>query len=389
MKFLHISDLHIGKRVNEFSMIEDQKHILRQILSIAQREQTDAVLIAGDIYDKPVPSAEAVQIFDSFLTALADGGKRVFVVSGNHDSPERIAFGAQLMSGRGVHISPVYGGEVRGIPLTDEYGEIFVYLLPFVKPATVRHALENLRTSEEEQDTPLPESYQDAVKAAVERMKIDAEKRNILVAHQFVTGAGRCESEEVAVGGLDNVDTEVFDGFDYVALGHIHSPQSVKRDSVRYCGTPLKYSFSEAEQVKSVTILEMREKGSVEISTVPLVPLRDMRKIKGTYLEVMAMARSSYQDSDREDYVQVTLTDEEDIPDGLQKLRTNYPNLMRLSYDNRRTRQENSIEAAEAVERKSELEIFGEFYELQNNQPMSGEQAAFVENMIERLRCDR
>ncbi len=414
MKILHISDLHIGKRVNEFSMIEDQKHILRQILGIAEREQAEAVLIAGDVYDKPVPSAEAVQIFDSFLTALADRGKSVFVVSGNHDSPERIAFGAQLMSGRGVHMSPVYGGEVTGIPLTDEYGEIFVYLLPFVKPATVRHAMERsagtenrqaalapecsagpetcqdisvsegLAEAEARREIPLPETCQDAVKAAVSLMKLEPAKRNILVAHQFVTGAGRCDSEDVAVGGLDNVDAEVFDAFDYVALGHIHSPQSVKRESVRYCGTPLKYSFSEAEQVKSVTVLEMREKGSMEISTVPLTPLRDMRKIRGTYLEVTA--RSFYQDFDREDYVQVTLTDEEDIPDGLQKLRIIYPNLMRLSYDNRRTRQENSIEAAEAVERKSELELFGEFYDLQNNQPMSGEQAAFVKNVIERLR---
>ncbi len=382
MKFLHISDLHIGKRVNEFSMIEDQKHILRQILGIAERERAEAVLIAGDIYDKPVPSAEAVQIFDSFLTAFADRKMSVFVVSGNHDSPERIAFGAELMSGRNVYMSPVYGGEVRGIPLADEYGEIFVYLLPYVKPATVRHALENSGASEG-QEIPLPDSYQDAVKTAVERMPIDSEKRNILVAHQFVTGAGRCDSEDVAVGGMDNVDAEVFDGFDYVALGHIHSPQSVGRESVRYCGTPLKYSFSEAEQIKSVTILEMGEKGNVTVSTVPLVPLRDMRKIRGTYLEVTA--KSFYQDFDREDYVQVTLTDEEDIPDGLQKLRIIYPNLMRLSYDNRRTRQENGIEAAEAVERKSELELFGEFYELQNNQPMNEEQTDFVKSVIRQL----
>lgn len=401
MKFLHISDLHIGKRVNEFSMIEDQKHILNQILRTVDREGAEAVLIAGDIYDKPVPSAEAVQVFDAFLTALADRKKRVFVVSGNHDSPERIAFGAQLMSGRGVHMSPVYDGEVSGISLKDEYGELFVYLLPFVKPATVRHALEkqsaggNGETTEagsvqgnrdisEKQGSPLPETYQDAVRAAVGRMGIDPGKRNILVAHQFVTGAGRCDSEDAAVGGLDNVDAEVFEGFDYAALGHIHSPQSVGRECVRYCGTPLKYSFSEAEQVKSVTVLEMREKGDVRISTVPLVPLRDMRKIRGTYLEVTA--KPFYQDFDREDYIQVTLTDEEDIPDGLQKLRIIYPNLMRLSYDNRRTRQENSIEAAEAVERKSELELFGEFYELQNNRPMNEEQAEFVGRILEGLK---
>ncbi len=378
MKFLHISDLHLGKRVNEFSMTEDQKYILKQILYIGEQEQTDGVLLAGDIYDKPVPSAEAVQIFDWFLTGLADRGMKVFAVSGNHDSPERVAFGAQLMQGRGVYLSPVYEGDITGIPLQDQYGELSVYLLPFVKPALVRHALEN------EPEARIPESYQDAVRIAVERMKIDVKKRNLLVAHQFVTGAGRCDSEEASVGGLDNVDGAVFDDFDYVALGHIHSPQSVGRESIRYCGTPLKYSFSEAEQIKSVTVVEMGEKGNVRISTVPLVPLRDMRKIRGTYLEVTA--KSFYRDFDREDYLQVTLTDEEDVPDALQKLRIIYPNLMRLAYDNSRTRQDREVEAALAVEQKSELELLGEFYELQNNQPMSGEQAAFAEALIRELK---
>ena len=378
MKFLHISDLHLGKRVNEFSMTEDQKYILKQILYIGEQEQTDGVLLAGDIYDKPVPSAEAVQIFDWFLTGLADRGRKVFAVSGNHDSPERVAFGAQLMQGRGVYLSPVYEGDITGIPLQDQYGELSVYLLPFVKPALVRHALEN------EPEARIPESYQDAVRIAVERMKIDVKKRNLLVAHQFVTGAGRCDSEEASVGGLDNVDGAVFDDFDYVALGHIHSPQSVGRESIRYCGTPLKYSFSEAEQIKSVTVVEMGEKGNVRISTVPLVPLRDMRKIRGTYLEVTA--KSFYRDFDREDYLQVTLTDEEDVPDALQKLRIIYPNLMRLAYDNSRTRQDREVEAALAVEQKSELELLGEFYELQNNQPMSGEQAAFAEALIRELK---
>ena len=378
MRFLHISDLHIGKRVNEFSMLEDQRHVLKQILNIAEREQAEGVLIAGDIYDKSVPSAEAVQIFDWFLTELAGRGKKVFAVSGNHDSPERIAFGAQLMSGREVYLSPVYNGRTSKISLQDEYGELCVYLLPFLKPAAVRHALEK------ELEGELPESYQDAVRLAVERMEIDDTKRNILVAHQFVTGAGRCDSEEVAVGGLDNVDAELFDRFDYAALGHIHSPQSVKRETVRYCGTPLKYSFSESEQEKSATLVELKEKGEVVLSAVPLSPLHDMRKIRGTYEEVMS--RRFYQGTDTEDYVQITLTDEEDIPDGLQKLRTVYPNLMRLVYDNSRTRQEQSVEAAEEIEQKSELELFGEFYELQNNRPMSGEQAEFVKRMIEELR---
>lgn len=381
MKFLHISDLHIGKRVNEFSMTEDQKYILNQILRIAEQERAEAVLIAGDVYDKSMPSAEAVQIFDWFLTGLADLGKTVIAVSGNHDSPERIAFGGELMRGRGVYVSPVYQGEALEVALRDEYGDISVHLLPFLKPATLRHALEG---RQEEEENGLPESYQEALEIAVKRMEIDVKKRNILVAHQFVTGAGRCDSEEVSVGGLDNVDASVFDDFDYVALGHIHSPQSVGRETVRYCGTPLKYSFSEAEQEKSVTVLEMGEKGDVVLSTVPLVPLRDMRKIRGSYGEVMS--RSFYQDTNTEDYVQITLTDEEDIPDGLQKLRTVYPNLMQVAYDNSRTRQDRTVEAAEQAERKSELELFGEFFELQNNQTMSAEQAAYMERLIADLK---
>lgn len=378
MKLLHISDLHIGKRVNEFSMLEDQKYILRQILAIADDCRADGVMIAGDIYDKPVPSAEAVAVFDWFLTELADRGKQVYAVSGNHDSAERIAFGAQLMSGRGVFVSPVYHGEAAMYTVQDSYGELCIYLLPFIKPAVVRHALEGMP---EMDGKALPESYQDAVRLAVERMGVDREKRNILIAHQFVTGAGRCDSEEVSVGGLDNVDADVFDAFDYVALGHIHSPQYLRRETVRYCGTPLKYSFSEAEQEKSVTVVELGEKGQVGISTVPLVPRHDLRKIRGAYLEVTA--RDFYRDTDTEDYVQITLTDEEDIPDGLQKLRVIYPNLMRLEYDNSRTKQSRLIERAEEIEQKSELELFTEFYELQNNQPMSDEQAAFVTRLIE------
>ena len=437
MKLLHISDLHIGKRVNEFSMIEDQKYILRQILTIADQQQADGVMIAGDIYDKPVPSAEAVQVFDWFLTELADRGKKVYAVSGNHDSAERIAFGAQLMRGRGVYVSPVYRGETAKYTLTDAYGEMNIYLLPFIKPAVVRHALEGLtdtdadfmqeevlsdaaekekpskvfpgscyeteksskvssescyetekpsKVSSEscyEKEKPSkvsPESYYDAVKIVIERMNVDTSKRNILIAHQFVTGAGRCDSEEVSVGGLDNVESEVFDAFDYVALGHIHSPQFIKRETLRYCGTPLKYSFSEADQEKSVTVVEFAEKGNIQLSTVPLVPLRDMRRIRGTYLEVTA--RTFYQEFNKEDYVQVTLTDEEDIPDGLQKLRIIYPNLMRLEYDNSRTKQSHMIERAEDIEQKSEQELFAEFYELQNNQPMNAEQAAFVAQLI-------
>lgn len=380
MKFLHISDLHIGKRIYEFSMIEDQRYILGKILEIADKEQVDGVIIAGDIYDKPVPSAEAVQVFDWFLTGLADRRKKVYAVSGNHDSAERIAFGAQLMSSRGVYVSPVYRADITGITLTDAYGELHLYLLPFIKPATVRHALEMKFDGENKE---MPESYHDAVKLAIEYMNIDGDQRNLLIAHQFVTGAGRCDSEDISVGGIDNVDAEVFDAFDYVALGHIHSPQSLKQDKVRYCGTPLKYSFSEAEQQKSVTVVELKEKGKVEIAAIPLVPLRDMRKIRGTYLEITE--RSFYQNMNTEDYVQITLTDEEDIPDGLQKLRIIYPNVMQLEYDNSRTKKNNIVENVQDIEQKSELELFAEFYKLQNNQPMSEEQEAFVKQLLEEI----
>lgn len=377
MKFLHISDLHIGKRVHEFSMIEDQKYILNQILNIAKDSRADGVLIAGDIYDKTVPSAEAVQLFDRFLTGLADLNKKVFAISGNHDSAERIAFGAHLMSRSDVYVSPVYDGTVSKITLEDGYGKLHVHLLPFLKPASVRHALEG------KTDGALPESYQDAVQAAVERISADCGERNVLVAHQFVTGAGRCESEEVMVGGLDNIDAGLFDAFDYVALGHIHSPQSVGREAVRYCGTPLKYSFSETKQTKSVTIVEFREKGQISIDTVSLVPLHDMRQIRGTYLEVTA--RSFYEGTDTEDYIGVTLTDEEDVPDGMQKLRIIYPNLMRLEYDNSRTRQNREIEAVKDVEQKTGAELFAEFYELQNNTPMSDVQAAYIRQLMEQI----
>lgn len=373
MKFIHLSDLHIGKRVNEFSMLEDQRYILAQILSLIEQEQADGVFLAGDLYDKPVPPAEAVQVFDSFLTGLASLEAAVFAVSGNHDSPERVAFGSRLLSSRGVHLSPVYDGTVDKVSMADAYGEVVVYLLPFIKPAAVRHVF----GAED------AVSYQDAVSAAVSHMEVDPGKRNVLVAHQFVAGASRCESEEVSVGGLDQVDSSVFEPFDYVALGHIHSPQHVGRETIRYCGTPLKYSFSESGQQKSVTVVEFKEKGRIEIRELPLRPLRDMRRIRGSYLEVTA--RSFYQGTDTEDYVQVTLTDEEDVPDGLQKLRVIYPNLMRLEYDNKRTRNHEKIDGACGAGRKSELELFGEFYELQNNQPMSGRQEAFVRGLIREI----
>ena len=374
MKFLHLSDLHIGKRVYGFSMLEDQSYILSRILEIAAGEKPDGVILAGDIYDKAVPSAEAVRLMDEFLTALAREGIRIFMVSGNHDSPERIAFGAELMKKNEVYVSPVYDGRVSHIKMEDEYGAVTVWLLPFIKPAIVRHVFPAQEI----------ETYQDALRTVLQHIHIDTAERNILVAHQFVTGAARCESEELFVGGIDNVDASLFDRFDYTALGHIHSPQQIGRPEVCYCGTPLKYSFSEAGQVKTVTVLELYEKGVTKLRRIPLVPLRDMRKLRGSYMEVTD--RSFYINSNREDYLQITLTDEEDIPDGMLKLRAIYPNLMRLEYDNKRTSMDQEIDGGRAEEQKTELELFEEFFALQNNSPMNAEQRAYSKKLLEELK---
>lgn len=381
MKLFHLSDLHIGKRVNEFSMLEDQKYILRQILKAAKEYQPDGIILAGDIYDKPVPAAEAVQVFDDFLTSLSEMKLPVFMISGNHDSAERVSYGGRLMKKSGIYVAPVYEGKTEKVELKDDYGKVCIHLLPFIKPAAVRHAFEG---GEYEKEAETVCDYQSAVKMAVSHMEIEEGARNVLVAHQFVTGAMRCESEEVSVGGLDNVDASVFDDFDYVALGHIHSPQAVGKEQVRYCGTPLKYSFSEAGQEKSITVVELKEKGNTQITFIPLQPLRDMRKIRGSYMEVTA--RSFYENDSCDDYLHVTLTDEEDILDGLQKLRVIYPNIMQLEYDNRRTRENMELTAAQAVEKKSEMELFMEFYELQNNQPMSQVQEEFVRNIIQEVK---
>ena len=373
-KLIHLSDLHLGKRVNEFSMIEDQKFILKKILNVIDEERPDGVIIAGDVYDKSVPSAEAVELFDDFLVRLAERKVQVYIISGNHDSPERLAFGNRLMDVSGIHFSPVYHGQVVPLELTDEYGPLRIYMLPFIKPVTVKRFFLDETI----------ESYTDAVRAAVEEMGIDRSVRNVLVTHQFVTGAERSESEDVSVGGSDNVDASVFDGFDYVALGHIHGPQNIDSERIRYCGTPLKYSFSEARHEKSVSVVEFAEKGNVSVRTVPLVPLHEMVELKGTYEELTL--RSFYEGTTYpEDYVHITLTDEDDIPDAVSKLRVIYHNLMKLDYDNRRTRHEAVVSGAEDVERKSPLELFSEFYLQQNGVEMSEEQTAFVRQLIEKI----
>lgn len=374
MKFVHLSDLHIGKRVNEYSMIEDQQYILKKIIGIIDVEKPHCVIIAGDVYDKSVPSAEAVALFDDFLVDLAKRNLYVFVISGNHDSPERIAFGAKLMEASRIYMSPVYDGSVAPVTLEDEYGKINIWMLPFIKPAHVRRFNEDVEIN----------TYTDALRVAVDNLKINSDERNLMITHQFVTGAARTESEEISVGGTDNVDVSVFDEFDYTALGHIHRPQNCKSEKVRYSGTPLKYSFSESGDVKSVTVAELREKGSLNVSTIPLVPLRDMVEIKGRYEEITL--RDFYKSTSyQEDYVHITLTDENDIPDAVGKLRTIYHNLMKLDYDNLRTRSMQLIDKGENVEKKSPYEHFCDFFEQQNNQPMDENQNVFVKNLIEEI----
>ena len=372
MKIMHLSDLHLGKRVNEFSMIEDQTYILNEIINIIDEQKPKVIILAGDIYDKPIPPAEAVELFDDFLYKLSKRNLYVFIISGNHDSAERIAFGSRLFDKSGIYLSPVYNGKILPISVDDECGDINFYMLPFIKPVHVRRFFPDASIS----------TYTDALNTVITDMNIDSTKRNILITHQFVTGSSRTESEDVSVGGSDNVDADIFKDFDYVALGHIHRSQSCGSEYIRYCGTPLKYSFSESKDTKSITVIDIKEKGDIKLDFIPLTPLRDMVEIKGSYNELML--KSFYENTSLPtDYVHITLTDEEDIPDVITKLRVIYKNIMKLDYDNQRTRKSSEINLINAVDSMSPLELFDTFYEIQNGNHLSDAQRAFLENIIE------
>ena len=371
MKFIHLSDLHLGIRVNDFSMSEDQRYILDRILDIIDSEAPDGIIIAGDIYDKSMPPAEAVAMFDDFISSIADRKIKTFIISGNHDSAERIAFGSRIMNAGGIYLSPVYNGDIKPVVMEDEYGSVNIYMLPFVRPSAVRAFYPD-------DDT---DSYSSAVETAVKHMNADFSQRNIIITHQFVTGAVRSDSEDISVGGTDNVSADIFADFDYTALGHIHKPQNIGSERIRYCGTPLKYSFSEAKQDKSVTVIELGKKGDVNVRTVKLIPLRDMTELKGSYEELM---KKSFYDGTgyTEDYVHITLTDENDIPDAVSKLRLVYHRLMKMDYDNARTKKQSIIEGMTSARETDPEKLFGEFFESQNNVPMNDEQAAFVSGII-------
>jgi len=367
MKLFHLSDLHLGKRVHGFSMLEDQRYILKQIVDAIAAEKPDGVMIAGDIYDRAVPSTEAMELFDSFIFELSEKGVPTFITAGNHDSAERLAFANRLIQKSSIFISAAYNGETAPIKLSDEFGTVNIFMLPFIKPAGVKRFFADAEI----------ESYNDAVAAAISRMDLPQNERNILITHQFVTGGLRSDSEEISVGALDNVEAELFAQFDYVALGHLHRPQNIAAN-IRYCGTPIKYSFSEADNKNSITVVELAEKGKMEISLLPLVPMRDMVEIKGSYNEVMR--------SRSDDYVRVTLTDEQYIPYVFDKLRTAYPNIMRLDYDNSRTKAGNADLQLDRAEQKQPIELFADFFKAQNNRDMTEQQSEFIAYVIDEMR---
>lgn len=371
MKILHLSDLHIGKIVNGFSMLEDQLYINQQIINLIKQEHIEAIIVAGDIFDKTLPSSKAVQVFDKILNSWADFHLPIFLISGNHDSAERLAFGSHIFKHEQIYISPVYDGKIMTIKLNDAYGELNFYLLPFIKPAMVRPFFPEKEIT----------SYNQAVDVALSELNLNLNERNILIAHQFVTGAKLSDSEEIVVGGVDNIEADLCKDFDYVALGHIHTPQTIKYDYIRYCGTLLKYSFSEANQQKSATIIDLKAKGDYTITTYPLKPLHDMRKLTGTYMSLTD--RKNYEHTAIDDYLQIILTDEEDIPDAINRLRSIYPNIMQLTYDNKRTRLHQEIKPTDINKMQTPLDLFNTFYQMQNNQSLNDKQMDILHQLIE------
>lgn len=384
MKVLHISDLHIGKRVNGMSMLDDQRYILRQILDIAENRQVSVLLIAGDVYDKASPSAEAVTVFDAFLTDAVAAGLRVLAIPGNHDSAERIAYAQGLLEKQGVCLPPVYESEVERVELEDEHGSVEFWLLPFLKPGDVRRFFP---------DEEIGDDYSAALRAVLGACAIDQGKRNVVLSHQLVTAYGTAPDradDEIKLGGMDNVDVSVYDAFDYVALGHVHRPQRVGRDTVRYSGSPLKYSFSEARYDKSAALIELGEKKPgddvgecVSFELIPLVPLHDVREVRGTLADVLAMGTAH---DASQDYLHITLSDEHPQLDAMAKVHEVFPNAMMLDYDNVTVlidRPQTHLTAD--PDSMDTLDLFSAFYESQVGNPLDNEQRDFARKLIAKV----
>jgi len=366
---MHLSDLHIGKRLNDISLLEDQAYALDRVFDLAVSENVDGVLIAGDVYQKASPQAEAMTLFDAFLTRLSKAGKRVFMISGNHDSDRRISYFAHFLKNAGVFVSEAFDGTLQRVELSDEYGKLCIHLLPFLRPTSVK------RFFPEDEIV----SYEDAVRAVFANSPIDGNARNILLCHQLVTGAETCDSEEEAVGGLDNISPSAFDGFDYVALGHIHKPQRAGRECMRYAGSLLKYSLSEKDHKKSVCIVEMKEKGNVSVSLFPIETLRDVREVKGEMDTLMKLPYS-------EDYVRCVITDELPPPDARVTLSTVFPNMIKFSIENSKTQVDMDVSQESDIENKSVMDLFREFYGLQNGgQEPSDEHISVIEEILKEM----
>ncbi len=376
MRIAHLGDLHIGKKLNGMSLLEDQQFILGEIIKIVKNEKVEVVVISGDIYDKSVPVAEGISLFDEFITELQSNNIKVLIVSGNHDSSERIEYGSRIFENSGVYIAGKFEGTVKKVELEDCYGKINFWLVPFIKPAIVKSYYQECN------------SYEDAFSWVIEGANINYDERNVLVAHQFFTSGSepveRSDSEIISVGTLDNIDTSVIKGFDYAALGHIHKPQSFNEGNIRYSGSPLKYSFSEANHVKSVHIIELKDKGQVDIKLVSLEPLRDLRVITGP-IDVL-LSKDIVAQGNREDYIKAVLTDEEELYDAIGRVREVYPNVLRLEFNNSRgyVDFDYSLEASE-VESKSKLELFEEFFEKQNNRAMDENERSIVRGYLEEV----
>ncbi len=373
MKFLHVADLHLGRRMADMPLYDDQVFVLKQIIKAAKDEKVEAVLVAGDVYQKASPQSEAMTLFNNFVTELAASGIKVFVISGNHDSDQRISYFSELIKQSGVYVSEKFMGVLQQVTLSDEYGDVVINMVPFVRPINVARCFTDEKITD----------YGSAFSAILSHSEVDTSKRNVLLMHQFITGAEISDSEERTVGGLDNIDAPLFDAFDYVALGHIHKPQKVGRETMRYAGSPLKYSLSEAEHKKSITLVEMAKKGEVTVSQLPLESLHDVRVVEGLLPDILKMDYS-------EDFVQVTLHDEQVPPDARVSISTVFPNMIKFVVQNSRTKLDVDVLAKENIEDKDVLGLFVDFYKLQNNDAEPTEaQLAVLKEVLKELEDDK
>ena len=381
MRILHLADLHLGKILQEQPLIEDQKYMLEEIIKKVQEENIEIILISGDIYDRSIPQTDAVDMLDYFLNKLIkDLKKQVFIISGNHDSKERLGFGNKIFENDGLYISSKYEGKIKKVELQDEYGKLNIYLLPFIKPVEVKKYFEDEILS-----------YDETIKKIIEKENIDETQRNIILTHQFVTCIGeeveRTDSETISLGGIDNVDISNYDKFDYVAIGHVHRPQRIGRDTARYAGTMLKYSFSEVNHKKTIPIIDFKEKGNINIKLVELTPLRDMREIKGPIEELTK--KENYKNTNTEDYIKAIITNEEPVYDAIGQIRKVYPNVLKLEIQNSKSsvsQNDEKEKELQNIKNKSEVELFNEFYKFQNYTELNDEQTQVIENIVKEIK---